>query len=59
MPCTLQEFYNGCVKQVGYKRQRLALDGHTIREEECERTIVVKAGMADGNILRFRGEGNE
>jgi len=49
VPVTLQEFYHGCVKLVVYKRRRLALDGHTLRDEEdCVRQIVVRAGMAAG-----------
>ena len=49
VPVTLQEFYHGCVKLVVYRRRRLALDGHTLRDEEdCVRQIVVKAGMSAG-----------
>ena len=61
VPCTLMEFYHGCVKIVTYKRQTLALDGHTVRTEgeECLKTVVVKAGQVAGAKLRFIGEGNE
>jgi DnaJ-class molecular chaperone len=60
VPVTLQEFYHGCVKLVVYRKRRLALDGHTLRDEEdCVRQIVVKAGMSAGQVLRFKGEGHE
>lgn len=47
VPCSLLEFYHGCVKLVVYKRQTLALDGHTVRDEgeDCVKTVIVKAGM--------------
>jgi len=53
--------YHGCVKLVVYKRQTLALDGHTVRDEgeDCVKTVIVKAGMSNGTVLRYKGEGNE
>ena len=61
VPCTLLEFYHGCVKLVVYKRQTLALDGHTVRDEgeDCVKTVIVKPGMSSGTVLRYKGEGNE
>jgi len=59
VPVTVAEFYNGCVKDVTYERQVVALDGHTARQEECVKTFVIKAGMAAGTKLRFRGDGNQ
>ena len=49
------------MKLVVYRRQTLALDGHTIHEEgeECVKTVIVKAGQAPGAKLRYKGEGNE
>lgn len=59
VPCTLQEYYHGCVKMIVYKRQVLALDGHTLKEEEVVKSVVVKPGQAAGNTLRYKSEGNE
>jgi DnaJ-class molecular chaperone len=61
VPCSLLEFYHGAVKLVVYKRQTLALDGHTVREEgeECVKTVIVKAGMGAGTKLKYKGEGNQ
>lgn len=61
VPVTLQEFYHGCVKLVVYKRQTLALDGYTVREEgeECVKAVVIKAGQVPGATLKYKGEGNE
>jgi hypothetical protein len=60
VPCTLLEFFHGCVKLVVYKRQTLALDGHTIHQEgeDCVKTVVVKAGQIVGASLKYKGEGN-
>jgi uncharacterized metal-binding protein len=45
---------------VVFQRKRLALDGHTMRDEEdCVKQIIVKAGMQAGQKLRFKGEGHE
>ncbi len=61
LPCTIMEFYHGSVKYVTYKRQTLALDGHTLREDSDSgfETVVVKPGMQVGTKLRFKGKGNE
>ncbi len=31
LECTLQEFYNGCMKKVSYERKKLLHDGKTAR----------------------------
>jgi len=61
LPCTIMEFYHGSVKYVTYKRQTLALDGHTLRGDSDSgfETVVVKPGMQVGTKLRFKGKGNE
>lgn len=60
VPVTLGEFYHGCVKLVVYRRRRLALDGHTLRDEEdCVRQIIIRAGMESGQKLKFKAEGHE
>lgn len=33
VPCNLSEFYNGCVKEIQYQRQRVALDGQNMEVE--------------------------
>jgi DnaJ-class molecular chaperone len=64
LPCTILEFYHGAMKYVNYKRQLLALDGHTVREDNGDMMfghdiVVVKPGMLVGTKLRFKGKGNE
>lgn len=59
VPCTLQEFYNGCVKVVQYERQKVALDGQNMEVEKVSKKIHIKRGFTDSNLLIFKGEGNE
>ena len=58
VPCTLIEFYNGCVKNVVYFRQELALDGYTMKTVKVEKKVIVKPGFSNFNSLTFNGEGN-
>lgn len=64
LECTILEFYHGAMKYVNYKRQILALDGHTVREDNGDMMfghdiVVVKPGMQVGTKLRYKGKGNE
>ena len=64
LECTIMEFYHGALKYVNYKRQIVALDGHTVREDNGDMMyghdiVVVKPGMQVGTKLRFKGKGNE
>ncbi|CDW88811.1 c-terminal region family protein [Stylonychia lemnae] len=59
IPCTLFEFYNGCIKKITYQRQQLALDGHTIKIATIEKQIAVKPGFSQANSLTFKGEGHQ
>ncbi|EGR32271.1 hypothetical protein IMG5_090470 [Ichthyophthirius multifiliis] len=57
--CTLNEFYNGCSKQIKYLKRVLQQDGRTTQDVECEKTIHIKPGFKDGTVLRFYKEGNQ
>lgn len=35
------------------------MDGHTLKEEECYKQVVIKAGNSAGAVLKYKGEGNE
>lgn len=59
IPCTLKEFYNGCIKTLSYVRNTLALDGHTVRVTNTEKKVIVKPGYSTTNNLTFKGEGHE
>ena len=58
--CTLEEFFYGCQKTVSYNRSLVCADGKTeYFAVKTKKEIVVKPGMCDGTVLRFKGEGTE
>ena len=57
--CTLNELYNGCMKEVRYLKTLLNNDGRTTREETVSRVIDVKPGYENGNQIVLKGLGNE
>ncbi|KRX10344.1 HSP40/DnaJ peptide-binding [Pseudocohnilembus persalinus] len=59
VPCTLNELYNGCKKQVSYKKTVLNGDGNTTREIDETKTIEIKKGYIDGHPIVFQGLGNQ
>ena len=58
IPCTISEFYNGCMKKAYYERTALGLDGKTIKVERKEKELYVRPGYSEKNNLVFKGEGN-
>ena len=59
VPTTLQEFYNGCTKEITYERQVIGLDGKTTQKKKVTREIEIKPGMEHYNNCMFRGEGHQ
>lgn len=59
LDCTLQEFYNGCLKKVNYQRMVLLHDGKTCREKSDEISVEVKPGFSEKTVLSFSNKGNE
>ena len=57
--CTLQDFYNGCVKTLQYFRQEVELDGQTHSMKSVTKQIIVKPGINEYNSLTFKGEGHQ
>jgi DnaJ family protein B protein 13 len=58
LPCSLKELYNGCMKTISYERQAVALDGKTVNNIICNKTIEVKPGSDPINNYTFKGEGH-
>lgn len=57
--CTLEESYNGCIKDLTYKKSALNIDKRTSTIVEKTIKIEVFPGMNEGNIITFIGQGNE
>ena len=58
MLCTLKELYNGCSKDILYRRRILNPDGRTTKVINQEKTLEIKKGAGDGYKLKFKNEGN-
>jgi DnaJ family protein B protein 13 len=59
VPCTLEELYNGCLKEVKYSRQKHNSDRRTTHLNAETKTLVIKPGYANGSELKFAKEGND
>ena len=59
LDCTLEELYNGCLKQVEYERSVVKHDAKTLLKKRCVEQVEVKPGFSNDSVLRFAGKGNE
>lgn len=57
--CSLEELFSGCSKKVRVTRQKLQLDGKSLRSEGVVLTVEVQAGWREGTKITFVGEGDE
>lgn len=58
VPCTLEEFFYGCQKDITFERLTVSKQVHTAYiPETISRVIEVKPGMG-AQLLRFPGEGH-
>jgi DnaJ-class molecular chaperone len=58
--CTLNELYNGAMKEVSYKRTRIQYDGQVVQTEDLESlNIEIKSGYSTATRLVFPGKGHE
>ena len=59
LECTLEELYNGCVKNVKYNKNVLAFDQRTTQNKETSIDVEIFKGYAKNTIIEFKGKGNE
>ena len=59
LPCTLEEFYNGAVKYISYKKIGLNYDGRTSNEKNVEIKVEIFPGYSKETTLKFPYQGNE
>ena len=57
--CTLEEFHQGSIKQLGFMRTILNEASGKTKTEKVTREIAVKPGMKPGMQMRFIREGNQ
>ena len=56
--CTLQEFYNGSMKQVNFSRKVVDHDAKSVRSAPCCQQVEVKPGYSESTELAFSKMGN-
>lgn len=56
--CTLEEFYNGSIKQIHYEREIVQHDAKTKKMEPCIQQIEVKPGFSESSELVFKKKGH-
>lgn len=59
LPLTLIEMYHGCLKKVTISRRVMNEDGHTSSLRDKILSIKIKPGMAEGQKIVFKEEGNQ
>ena len=57
--CTLEEFYNGSIKQVEFSRKVVQHDARTCVSESQVQQIEVKPGYSESTELVFKKMGNQ
>lgn len=59
LECTLEELYNGSIKQVEYERCIVKHDAKTLKTERQVQQVEVKPGFSEATVLNFKGSGNQ
>ena len=58
--CTLRELYNGWIKSINYRREKLLhYSGRKTENITWEKDIEIKPGYADEQEIRFSKEGHD
>ena len=57
--CSLEEFYNGSIKQVEYERKEVQHDAKTIRIVSKVQQVEVKPGFSESSELLFKKKGHQ
>ena len=59
LECTLEELYNGCVKNVKYNRKKVASDSVSLEEVEDNVDVEILRGYDKNSVIKFKEMGNE
>jgi len=59
LECTLEELYNGCVKNVKYNRKKVSSDSITLEDVEDSIDVEILRGYDKNSVIRFKDMGNE
>ena len=59
LECTLEELYNGCVKNVKYTKKKICEDLRTTEDREVDIEVDIMKGYSKNTILPFKEMGND
>ena len=59
LECTLEELYNGCVKNIKYKKKVIGFDFRSTEEKEFSLDVEVFKGYDKNTVITFKGMGNQ
>ena len=57
--CTLDELYNGYIKTIKYKKQKLSNDLRTTNIEEVSQDVEIFKGYDNSTVITFKEKGND
>ena len=59
LECTLEELYNGCVKTIKFKKNKINNDLRTTKVVEASQDVEIFKGYDDKTIITFKEKGND
>ena len=59
LECTLEELYNGCMKNIKYKKKVIGFDFRSTEEKEVSLDVEVFKGYDKNTVITFKGMGNQ
>ena len=59
LECTLEELYNGCFKNIKYKKKVIGFDFRSTEEKEVSLDVEVFKGYDKNTVITFKGMGNQ
>ena len=59
LECTLEELYNGCVKNVKYSKKKICEDFRTTEDQEASVDVEIMKGYDKNTVLPFKEMGND
>ena len=59
LECTLEELYNGCIKNIKYKKKVIGFDFRSTEEKEVSLDVEVFKGYDKNTVITFKGMGNQ
>ena len=59
LECTLDELYNGCVKNIKYKKRVITFDFRSTEEKEASIEVEIFRGYDKNTVIHFKGMGHQ